>query len=159
MKKRVLPALLSGILLITSCGEKSEDIPASGIEPEHLPMHSWQLEKVTLQLPPAETESDVTASVLSACEKDDLVRFPAGRAFQYADDGVSCNGLGKLVFRSLDGASWTYQEGDSTLQLVKGFNKQFFKTTSLSASSMHIWQKTLDYLGQETHYHFYFRAQ
>lgn len=159
MYNLIRTSLLFATLLIGACSEKSEDVPVEDIQPEHLPMHSWQLEKVTLQLPPATTESDVTGSVLSACEKDDLMRFPSGRSFLYSDDGVSCNGLGKLVFRSLDGASWTYEASDSTLRLAKGFNKQNFKATSISASAMHLWQETLDYLGAEARYHFYFRAR
>ena len=142
-----------------SCQEKSDDTPVSAILPQHLSMHSWQLESVTLQLPPATTESDVTDNVLFECEKDDLLRFPSGRTFQYAENGLSCNGTGKVVFRSLDGATWAYQASDSTLRLVKGFNRQTFKMTSLNASSMHVWQETLDYFGVEARYHFYFRAK
>jgi hypothetical protein len=147
---------LSGVV---ACGEKSEDTPDLVIQPEHLPMHSWQLEKITLQLPPATTESDVTNTVLLECEKDDLVRFPSGRAFLYAENGVSCNGTGKVVFRSLDGATWAYQGADSTIRLAKGFNRQTFKVMSLNASSMHLWQETLDYFGLDARYHFYFTAK
>jgi hypothetical protein len=148
--------LLSGVM---ACGEKSEDTPELSIQPEHLPMHSWQLERITLQLPPATSESDVTNTVLLDCEKDDLVRFPSGRAFLYAESGVSCNGAGKGVFRSLDGATWAYQGADSTLRLAKGFNRQTFKVISLNASAMHLWQETLDYFGLEARYHFYFTAK
>jgi hypothetical protein len=159
MNKQLYGWTLSLLLVCISCQEKSDDTPQSAIQPEHLSMHSWQLEKITLQLPSATTESDVTNTVLSDCERDDLIRFPSGRAFLYAENGLSCSGTGKVVFRSLNGASWAYQASDSTLRLVKGFNRQTFKMTSLNASSMHVWQETLDYFGFEARYHFYFAAK
>jgi hypothetical protein len=151
--------LIPVLLVLAACQEKSDDTPTTAIQPEHLPMHSWQLEKVTLQLPPATTESDVTSNVLFDCEKDDLVRFPSGRAFLYSDNGLSCSGTGKVVFRSLDGATWAYQGADSTIRMAKGFNRQTFKVISLNASAMHLWQETLDYFGLEARYHFYFTAK
>lgn len=142
-----------------ACGEKSEEVPAGGIQPEHISMHTWVLDRITIQLPPDVAESDITASNLDACERDDQYRFPSGNAFAVSEGSVTCIGAGKSVFRSVSGGMWTYSSADSLLTMRQGFNKQVFKMVVLTPSVMHFRQSTIDYLGSENRYHFYFSAK
>jgi hypothetical protein len=142
-----------------ACGEKSEETPASGIQPEHISMHTWVLDRLTVQLLPNTAESDIIDTNLDACERDDQYRFPSGNAFVLSEGSVTCIGAGKSVFRSLSGGAWTYSERDSLLTMSQGFNKQVFKMVTLTPSVMHFRQSTVDYFGSENRYHFYFSAK
>ena len=144
---------------LMACGEKSEETPASGIQPEHISMHTWVLDRLTLQFPPDATESDVSATNLDACERDDQYRFPSGSAFALSEGGVTCVGAGKSVFRDLSGGTWTYSSADSLLTMSRNFNSQVFKMVTLTPSVMHFRQSSIDYFGSESRYHFYFSAK
>jgi hypothetical protein len=142
-----------------ACGEKSDEAPAGGIQPEHISMHTWVLDRITFQLPPDIAESVITDANIDPCERDDQFRFPSGNDFALSEGAVTCIGAGKSVFRNLSGGSWTYSESDSLLTIIRGFNKQLYKMQTLTPSAMHFKQRTQDYFGNENTYHFYFSAK
>jgi hypothetical protein len=150
-----LPLLLAG----SGCQEKVQDELPSGIDPDHLSMHAWLLDRITIQVLPAPSEADVTTGSLEPCERDDLSLFEQSGTFRYQEGTVTCNGDGKSVFRSLLNGNWVYSPTDSVLRITKGFNVQQFKMVKLNMNAMHMHQTTLDYLGTETRYHFYFTSK
>jgi hypothetical protein len=150
---------LSLLLAASGCQEKTNDELPVGIQPDHLSMHVWLLDRITIQVLPALSEADVTTGSLESCERDDLALFEQSGTFRHQEGAVACNGDGKSVFRSLHDGNWVYSPLDSILKITRGFNVQQFKMVKLNMNAMHLHQTSLDYLGTETRYHFYFTSK
>ncbi|MCU0381484.1 MAG: hypothetical protein MUE58_09885 [Chitinophagaceae bacterium] len=160
--RRVFVLILFGLSLLLAgygCQEKVEDELPSGIEPDHLSMHAWLLDRITIQVLPAPSEADVTTGSLESCERDDLVLFEQSGTFRHQEGTATCTGNGKSVFRSLRNGNWVYSPTDSVLKITMGFNVQQFKMVKLNMNAMHMHQTSIDYLGTETRYHFYFSSK
>jgi hypothetical protein len=147
--------LLAALLALFSCS-KDEDTPVQAFLPETLTAANWKLAKQTLVFADA-SSADLTNITFKPCELDDILSFGKDGVFRKSDGAMICNPPGGSVFNNLNGAPWVVQ--DSTLIITAGFNKQEFKVTAWSNTSMTWKQPYTNYLGEKESYVYEMRAQ
>jgi hypothetical protein len=90
MKQILLGFLALTLLTVTSC--KKKDSTPSNITPTSANLvGSYKLSKVTMTPTGSTTETDVTNTWMSACEKDDVMTLNSNGTWTLTDAGTQCS--------------------------------------------------------------------
>jgi hypothetical protein len=122
MKKFLLGAFALTLLTVTSC--KKKDSEPANVTPTTANLSgAYTSSKITTTSPGSTTETDITNSVLTACEKDDVTTLNSNGTWVLTDAGTQCsppsadNGTWSLVNSTtinLDGDNYTIKRFNGT---------------------------------------------